>query len=194
MRRLLLISLVPFVVACAGPARSTPAPAGVAGPASAVTASKTESQPAAQPQPKLAGQEQPRPAAEPPAEKAPPAGASELGRQFVQALIAGDTGGPSAMLSDGGRRRLEAKLPDYARALAACAGSGLEADVTQNQAMTNVFARFATPCGRFGDLIPLLPPDIVDASQADRKIGACLVALRTVNNALRVENFACTPA
>lgn len=206
MRRFLLISLVPLVVGCAGPVGSTPAPAAVGGPVSAVTVPKTEHQsaavptaqpttaPAAKPEPKAASHEKPALNAKPPTDNAPPAGALELGRQFVQALVGGETGGPGAMLSDGGRRRLEAKLPDYAQALAACAGSDLTVDVTQNQAATNVFARFATPCGRFGDLIPLLPPDIIDASQADRKIGACLVALRTVNDALRVENFACTPA
>jgi hypothetical protein len=58
MRRLLLISVVPLVVACSGPAASTPAPAAVAGgPASAVSAPKTESQPAVgKPEPKVASQ------------------------------------------------------------------------------------------------------------------------------------------
>lgn len=198
MRRFLLISLVPLVVACAGTARPTPAPAAVVEPAGAVTAPKPESQAAARPtvppDSKSAAQAQPAPGPESPTGNTAPAGAADLGRQFVQSLTAGDTGGPSATLSDGGRRRLEAKLPAYARVLAACAGIALEVEVLQHQAMTNVFGRFASPCGRFGDLIPLLPPDIIDADQADRKIDSCLVALRSVNNGLRVENFACTPA
>jgi hypothetical protein len=46
MRRFLLISLVPLVVACSGPA-TTPAAPAVGGPASAVTAPKPDTQPAA---------------------------------------------------------------------------------------------------------------------------------------------------
>jgi hypothetical protein len=69
MRRLLLISVVPLVVACSGPAAPPSAPATVGGgPASAATAPRTESQPAAaKPEPKVASQapSQSKPATEP---------------------------------------------------------------------------------------------------------------------------------
>src|SRR5688572_2581356 len=67
MRRFLLISLVPLVVACSGPAASPPAPAAVGGPASALTAPKPEAQSAAgKPAPKQAtSQPAAKPAAEP---------------------------------------------------------------------------------------------------------------------------------
>jgi hypothetical protein len=73
MRRFLLISLVPLVVACSGPAVTTPAPAAVSGPTGAVTAPKPEAQAAAgKPEPKQASQApsqapaktEPKPAAE----------------------------------------------------------------------------------------------------------------------------------
>ena len=60
--------------------------------------------------------------------------------------------------------------------------------------MTNVLVRFAPPCGRFGDIAPLQAPGTTEAGEAEKKIGGCLVAFRTVNGALRVENFACMPA
>jgi hypothetical protein len=68
MRRMLLISLVPLVVACSGPASTQTAPA--AGPASVVTAPKPDvqpaaAQPAAKPDAKpAAGQPAAKPAAE----------------------------------------------------------------------------------------------------------------------------------
>ena len=72
MRRVLVIALVPLVVACSGPAVSTPAPAAVGGPAPAVTAPKPEAQAAAgKPEPKQASQA----AAKPPAEAKPQAAA-----------------------------------------------------------------------------------------------------------------------
>jgi hypothetical protein len=68
MRRLLLISVVPLVVACSGPAAPPSAPAAVGGgPASAAVAPRTESQPAAaKPEPKVASQapSQPKPVAD----------------------------------------------------------------------------------------------------------------------------------
>ena len=70
MRRVLVIALVPLVVACSGPAVSTPAPAAVGGPVPAVTAPKPEAQAAVgKPEPKQASQA----AAKPPAEAKPQA-------------------------------------------------------------------------------------------------------------------------
>ena len=64
MRRFLLISLVPLVVACSGPAPRTPAPV-VGGPSSAVAVPKAESQPAAA-----------KPAAQPTSQPEPKTGSS----------------------------------------------------------------------------------------------------------------------
>jgi hypothetical protein len=78
MRRLLLVSVVPLVVACSGPGATAPAPSTVGGPA-AVTAPQTAPQAASQPaaakaEPKTASQAaKPQPTAKPAAEAAGPA-------------------------------------------------------------------------------------------------------------------------
>ena len=43
------------------------------------------------------------------------------------------------------------------------------------------------------DVAPLLPAGAVEPGEVEKKIGGCLVAFRSVNNALRVANFACAP-
>jgi hypothetical protein len=77
MRRFLLISLVPFVVACSGPTASVSAPSApapvVGGPASALSAPKTESQPAAKPAPQPASKDEAKPAETKPRATAPKA-------------------------------------------------------------------------------------------------------------------------
>ena len=96
MRRLLLISVVPLVVACSGPAApplpssGQAAPAAVGGgPASAAVAPRTESQPAAaNPEPKVASQapSQPKPAAD--AKPQAPAATAKPQTGFPKATIA----------------------------------------------------------------------------------------------------------
>jgi hypothetical protein len=179
MRLLHLVALVPLVVACTAPAMPAPAVKPASQPVVAVA------------EPKPAAVAESKPAA--PAKQRSQSGA-ELGRQFVQSLIAGDVDAANTQLSDSLNSRLRARLPVYASALAACGGSSLDVSATQDQSMTNVLVRFGSPCGRFGDVIPLLPAGAAEPSEAEKKIGGCLIAYRATNDGLRVANVACMPA